>query len=146
MPKGDTHSKKHNKSKIVNYNSNSLKIPNENEGENIGEVVATLGGCRFTIKLVNDNTEIQALASRSFSHGPRKEIIKTKDYVIIQPGISKNQYFINHKYTELEVQKLYDLNHIGKPKKSVTIDESDIVDNIVEESQEDFNIDDIWNI
>ena len=146
MPKGDTHSKKHNKSKLVVYNSNTLIVPNENEGEHIGEVVATLGSCRFTVKIVNGNTEIQALASRSFSHGPRKENIKVKDYVIVQPGISKNQFYINHKYTELEVQKLYDLNHIGKPKKSVTIDETDIVDNIVNETQEELNFDDIWDI
>ena len=146
MPKGDTHVKKHNKGAKRIVISNDLKVPNENEGEMIGEIIGALGSCRFTVKVVNENIEVQALAPRSFSHGPNKEIIRIKDYVVIQPGISKNQFFINHKYTETEVQKLYDLKHIGKPKQSVTVDESDMFDEPVEEEQQDLTFDDVWDI
>jgi hypothetical protein len=146
MPKGDTHVKKHSKGGKRIYVSNDLKIPNESEGEMIGVIIGTLGSCRFSVGVVNENIEVQASAPRSFSAGPNKEIIKVKDYVIIQPGISKNQYFINHKYSEAEVQKLYDLKHIGKPKQSVTVDESDIIDEPNEEQGEELQLDDIWDI
>lgn len=148
MPKGDTHVKKHNKSKTVNRNINSidLKIPNNTEGEMIGEIIGAYGSCRFNVKLVNDNIEVQAMAPRSFSRGPNKETIRIKDYVVIQPGISRNQFYINHRYNEMEVKKLYDLNHIGKPKQSVTVDESDIFDEPQEEEQQDITFDDVWDI
>ena len=146
MPKGDTHVKKHNKGGKRIFISNDLKIPKESEGEMIGVIIGTLGSCRFSVGVVNENIEVQASAQRSFSAGPNKEIIKVKDYVVIQPGISKNQYYINHKYSETEVQKLYDLKYIGKPKQSATVDESDIIDEQVEEEAEELELDNIWDI
>ncbi len=148
MPKGDTHVKKHNKGKLISKNvNNDLKIPNESEGERIGEITGTLGNCRFNVKLLNDDIEVQASASRSFSHGPNKEIIRMKDYVVIQPGISRNQYHINHKYADNEIQKLYDLNHIGKPKQSITVDKTDIFeDHKEEEHPQEITFDDVWDI
>jgi len=146
MGKGDTHIKKHSKGGKRIFISNDLKIPNENEGEMIGVITGALGSCRFNVHIFNENIEVQASALRSFSAGPNKEIIKVKDYIVIQPGISKNQYFINHKYSEAEVQKLYDLNHIGKPKQSVTVDESDIFDYSEEPQGEELKLDDIWDI
>lgn len=146
MPKGDTHTKKHNKGdkRRFNFNSNDLKIPNKEEGEMIGEIIGTLGSCRFTVKIIDENIEIQATALRSFQKGPRKEVINTKDYVVVQSGISKDQYFINHKYNALEVEKLYAYGIIGKPKKSIIIDQEDVVE--VEESYQELSLDEIWDI
>ncbi len=146
MPKGDTHVKKHSKGANRNINSSDLKVPNENDGEIIGEIIGAYGSCRFNVKLVNDNIEVQATATRSFSHGPKKEIIKIKDYVVVQPGISKNQFFINHKYNDNEVKKLYDLGHIGKPTQSAVVDEADISNEPIVEESGELNLDDIWDI
>ena len=110
MTKGDTHIKKYNKQKRIIFNNN-LKIPNINDGEMIGQVISGLGSRRFLINIINDNYSINAAALRSFAAGPTKEIIRVQDYVIVQTGISKNQYFINHKYSDAEVIKLYDLNY-----------------------------------
>jgi hypothetical protein len=146
MPKGDTHIKKHNKDdkRKFNFNSNDLKIPDKDQGEMIGEIAGTLGSCRFNVKVVDENMEVQATALRSFQKGPRKEVISTKDYVIIQPGISKGQYFINHKYNQLEVEKLYSYGIIGKPKKSIVVEQIDVVE--IEEKVPELSLDDIWDI
>lgn len=146
MPKGDTHVKKHSKGANRTINSNDLKVPNESDGEIIGEIIGAYGSCRFNVQLVNDQVSVQAAATRSFSHGPKKEIIKIKDYVVVQPGISRGQYFIIHKYNENEVQKLYDLGHIGKPKQSAVVDETDITNEPVVEENTELNLDDIWDI
>ena len=145
MTKGDTHIKKYNKQKRIIFNNN-LKIPNINEGEMIGQIISGLGSRRFLINIINDNYSINASALRSFSAGPTKEIIKVKDYVIVQTGISKNQYFINHKYSDAEVIKLYDLNYISKPTQSSIIDKDDIFDNQVDNNVEELSLDDIWDI
>ena len=128
MPKGDTHVKKHDKRKF-NYSSYDLVTPKENEGECIELVTWTFGSCRFKVKLINDDEEVQATATRSFQKGPRKEFIKIGDYVIIQPGISRDQYFINNKYSDDEVRKLNSLGLLNaKPKNSNIINDLDIND------------------
>ena len=146
MPKGDTHVKKHNKvdKRRFNFNSTDLKVPNKDQGEVIGEVIGTLGSCRFKVKVLDENIEVQATALRSFQKGPRKEVINTKDYVMIQPGISKEQYFINHKYNQTEVEKLYGYGIIGKPKKSNVVEKVDVVE--IKEVEPELSLDDIWNI
>jgi len=146
MPKGDTHVKKHNKTdkRRFNFNSTDLKVPDKDQGEMIGEVTGTLGSCRFNVKVLDENIEIQATALRSFQKGPRKEVIATKDYVVVQSGISKDQYFINHKYNQVEVEKLYGYGIIGKPKKSTIVEQSDVVE--VEEEEPEVSLDQIWDI
>ena len=77
MPKGDTHVKKHNKTdkRRFNFNSTDLKIPDKDQGEMIGEITGTLGSCRFNVKALDENIEIQAMALRSFQKGPRKDCL-----------------------------------------------------------------------
>ena len=89
--------------------------------------------------------EVNASAQRSFKAGPKKEIIKVNDYVVVQPGISTGQYFINHLYSENDIVKLYEIGHIGKPNISKTIDESDVVEDVEEQCGE-LSLDDIWDI
>ena len=145
MPKGATHINKQELRK-QKYFSTDVKIPNENEGEVIGEVIGTLGCARFSIKILEDSKEVQASAQRSFKSGPRKEYIKIKDYVIVQPGISKNQYFINHLYSQADIEKLYDRRIIGKPKTSTVVENEDVEDNTdKQEPVEELTVDDIWN-
>jgi hypothetical protein len=146
MPKGDTHQKKHSKSdkKRFNFNSTDLKVPDKNQGEMIGEITGTLGSCRFNVKVVDENIEVQASALRSFQKGPRKEVLNVKDYVVIQPGISKDQYFINHKYNSTEVEKLYGHGIIGKPQKSVVVEQVDVIEE--EEPVQKLTLDEIWDI
>jgi hypothetical protein len=146
MPKGDTHVKKHNKGdkRRFNFNSNDLKVPDKDQGEMIGEIIGTLGSCRFNVKIFDENIEVQATALRSFQKGPRKEVILTKDYVVVQPGISKGQYFINHKYNQTEVEKLYGYGIIGKPKKSTIVEQIDVIE--FEETVPELSLDDIWDI
>ena len=146
MPKGDTHVKKHPKTdkRRFNFNSTDLKVPDKDQGEMICEVTGSLGSCRFKVKVVDENIEIQATALRSFQKGPRKEVIAIKDYVVVQSGISKDQYFINHKYNQVEVEKLYGYGIIGKPKKSTVVEQADVVE--VEEKEPEISLDEIWDI
>ena len=148
MPKGDTHVKKHNKTdkRRFNFNSTDLKVPNKDQGEMIGEITGTLGSCRFNVKVIDESIEIQATALRSFQKGPRKEVIAAKDYVVVQPGVSKDQYFINHKYNQLEIDKLYGYGIIGKPKKSIVVDQADVEEQDEKEKEPELTNDEIWNI
>ena len=143
MPKGDTHKKRHNKG--ISKISKDLKLPKAEDGERIGQVIKPFGSCRFGIKIIDDNLEVNASAQRSFKAGPKKEIIKVNDYVVVQPGISTGQYFINHLYSENDIVKLYEIGHIGKPNISKTIDESDVVEDVEEQCGE-LSLDDIWDI
>jgi len=143
MGKGDTHVKKHDKRKM-NYYSDELVIPNDSQGEFIGEIIGTLGDSRFTVKKLDDTIEIQATALGSFRKGPRKQFINPKDYVVVQPGVSKNQFYINHLYSPLDINKLFERGFIGKPKKST------IVESVDEEEEEqakeaDLTMEDIWD-
>ena len=144
MGKGDTHVKKHDKRKL-NFNSDEVKIPDESNGELIGEIIGTLGSARFSVKLIGENKEVQATALGSFQKGPRKQFINVKDYVLIQPGISKNQYLINHLYSKIDIEKMYERGIIGKPVKSTILDNSDIEPK-EEKPNEELNIEDIWDL
>jgi hypothetical protein len=68
------------------------------------------------------------------------------DYVKVQPGISKNQFFINHKYTKNDIDKLYSMGLIGKPKNDTSIEASDLVFESIpeEEGKQDLTLEDIW--
>jgi hypothetical protein len=113
MGKGDTHTKKHGqntKSKFIKY---ELEIANKSEGEFYAKVLGMLGGNR--IKVIDlKGCEIQATVRGNFYFGGKKENLNFSDadkkeyYVLIQPGISKNQYFLKHIYNETDIKKLYD--------------------------------------
>lgn len=141
--KGHTHQKRHSKKKEV---INELIFINENEGEFYAQIAKPLGSGQFNV-LDNEGRELRASITRSFCKGPSKEFVNIGDYVKVQPGISKNQFFINHKYSKNDVDKLYSLGHIGKPKNDNTIEESDLVfdQETNEESTEQLTMDDIWN-
>ncbi len=110
MGKGDTHKKKHNKSKYVKHD---LELANKNEGEFYAKVLGTLNGNRIKVKDIK-GTEYQVIIRGNFFNGTKKENINFSDperndfWVLIQLGISKNQYFLKHIYNDNDKQILYD--------------------------------------
>ena len=100
MGKGDTHTKKHTKSRFVKY---ELEIAKKDEGEFYAKVVGVLNGNR--IKVIDSNgIEYQVGIRGNFYFGTKKENLNFTDierheyWVLIQQGISKNQYFLKHIY------------------------------------------------
>jgi len=147
MPKGDTHKKKHvqiNKRAAL-YNSKELRKPKDEEGEQIGIIIKALGNCHFDVDLIKNNSVVRAVATGSFQKGPRKEIIGLNHYVIIQPGIEKDKFYINHKYTDDDIEKLHNLGYIDKPTKSKIIDKLDFEEIEIKE-EKNITHDDIWDI
>jgi hypothetical protein len=149
MPKGDTHKKKHEQinKRAALYNSKELKKPKDDEGEQIGIIVKPLGNCYFDVEIISDSNTVRAVALGTFQKGPRKEHLAINNYVIIQPGIEKGKYYINHKYTDDDIEKLHDLGYINKPTKSKVIDKLDFVEetDIIKE-EKNITLDDIWDI
>lgn len=150
MPKGDTHKKKHQKdnNKRIKFTSNELRTPKEEEGEIIGLVINTLGVCNFRVKNFDNDEEVTATITGTFRKGPRKEPIYIGNYVLLQTGISKNQYFIVHKYQETDIDKLHSYGILkGKSKKSVVVENTD-VDEILANTEDkvEVTLDDVWDI
>lgn len=146
MSRGSTHLKKHNKKKNQIKNENICIYPNSEYNEQIGEITGILGFCIFRISLINDKTEIQAKLKNSFVSGKNKEHIHIHDYVLVQPGISKNQYFIVHKYTKTDEKFLLLNGHIKK-LNSCSIEKDDIMDHEDEVKEvEEVSLDVIGNI
>jgi hypothetical protein len=148
MPKGDTHKKKHvqvNKRAAL-YNSKELKKPKDEEGEKIGIIIKVLGNCYFDVEVIIDSIIVRAVALGTFKKGPRKEMLSINNYVIIQPGIEKDKYYINHKYTEDDIGKLHDLGYIEKPTQSKVIDQSDFTEDVDFVKEPDITLDDIFEI
>lgn len=113
MGKGDTHTKKHGHSTKSKFTKYELEIANKSEGEFYAKVLGILGGNR--IKVIDlKGCELQATIRGNFYFGAKKENLNFIDadkkdyYVLIQPGISKNQYFLKHIYNETDIKKLYD--------------------------------------
>jgi hypothetical protein len=108
MPKVDTHTKKHVKSKNVKYD---LLIANKDDGEFYGKVLSTLGGNRIKV-LNNKKEEIQVSIRGNFSFGAKKENVNFPNsdrheyWILVQPGISKNQYFLKHIYNDNDINSL----------------------------------------
>ena len=140
--KGATHTKKHQQGRKITYVV-ELIVPDKEAGEFCGKITAALGLCRFTIMNLNNNEVIQASAPRSFRAGKKKEIINVDDIVLVQPGISKNQYFITHLYSSADITELNRQCIIGHIKKNNTI--SIEPETVEEEVSEPLALEDIWN-
>ena len=140
--KGSTHTKKHQQGKRITYTV-ELIVPDKEAGEFCGKVTTTLGLCRFNIMNLNTNETIQASAPRSFRAGKKKEIINVDDIVLVQPGISKNQYFITHLYSDDDIIELNRQCIIGHVKKDNII--STEAETVEEEAFEPMALEDIWD-
>ena len=110
MVKGDTHKKKHNKTMYIKY---ELEIAKKNEGEFYAKVQCILNGNRIQVKDMNDNV-YQVIIRGNMYFGSKKENLRFLDpdrndyWVLIQLGVSKNQYLLKHIYNEADRKKLYD--------------------------------------
>jgi len=110
MGKGDTHKKKHSK---TNYVKHDLELAKKNEGEFYAKVIGVLNGNRIKVKDIKDN-EFQVIIRGNFFYGAKKENTNFLDadrndyWVLVQLGISKDQYFLKHIYNDTHKQTLYD--------------------------------------
>jgi hypothetical protein len=115
MGKGDTHTKKHTKSKFVKY---ELEIAKKDEGDFYAKVHGVLNGNRINVKDINDE-EFQVIIRGNFYFGKKKENLNFVDpdrneyWVLIQLGISKNQYFLKHIYNDNDCKKLQDRGELS---------------------------------
>jgi len=116
MGKGDTHTKRHTKSRFVKY---ELEIAKKDEGEFYAKVVAVLNGNR--IKVIDSNgIEYQVGIRGNFYFGSKKENLNFADierheyWVLIQPGISRDQYFLKHIYSDSDQIKLQDRGELNQ--------------------------------
>jgi hypothetical protein len=115
MGKGDTHKKKHSKNHFVKHD---LVIANKNEGEFYARVMNILNGNRLKVK-DNKGDEIQVGIRGNFFYGSKKENLNFPDmdrheyWVLVQPGISKNQYFLKHIYNDSDREKLQDKGELS---------------------------------
>lgn len=141
--KGSTHTKKHQQSTKVKYTV-ELVLANTSEQEFYGKVTAPLGSSRFSILNISNNETIQASAPRSFRASYKKEIISVGDTVLIQPGISKNQYFITHLYNANDILELHRQCLLEYNKKSDIVISSK-PETVEEEPTEPLALEDIWN-
>jgi hypothetical protein len=142
--KGHTHQTRHNKNK-GNHVQDELILAKDSEKEFYGKIIKIIGSGQFNV-IDNEGREVRANITRSFMKGPAKEFINMDDYVKVQPGISKNQFFINHKYNKNDIDKLYSLGLIGKPKNDTSIEASDLIFEAPaeEEGKQELTLEDIW--
>jgi hypothetical protein len=133
MGKGDTHKKKHSKNHFVKHD---LVIANKNEGEFYARVMSILNGNRLKVK-DNKGDEIQVGIRGNFFYGSKKENLNFPDmdrheyWVLVQPGISKNQYFLKHIYNDSDREKLQDRGELSY--NNVQFNTIEVVNNEVEE-------------
>lgn len=110
MGKGDTHIKKHSKTKYVKHD---LELAKKDEGDFYAKVLGILNGNRIKVKDVKGD-EYQVIIRGNFYFGSKKENTNFPDpdrndyWVLIQLGISKGQYFLKHIYNDTDKQTLYD--------------------------------------
>jgi len=115
MGKGDTHKKKHTKTKFIKYD---LELAKKDEGEFYAKVIRVLSGNRILVKNIKDE-ELQVIIRGNFFYGAKKENINFSDperndyWVLIQPGISVNQYLLKHIYNDNDKQILYDRGELS---------------------------------
>ena len=145
MPKGDTHKKKHSKKTFI---KNELVLANKDAGEFYGKVVGILNGDRIKIKDIKEN-ELQVIIRGNFFYGNKKENINFIDsdrndyWVLIQPGITKNQYFLKHIYNEDDKHKLYERGDLTLTSNSINTIEINNNNNIIIENNNDDWLDNI---
>jgi translation initiation factor IF-1 len=140
--KGHTHQKRHNKrdNEIV---VNEIIFAKDSDGEFYAKVAKPLGSGQFNV-VDNEGREVRASITKSFMKGPKRELINVDDVVKIQPGISKNQFFINHKYSKSDEIKLSSLGLIGKSKNDTSVEASDLIFEL-EEQNTNLTLEDIWD-
>ena len=133
MGKGDTHKKKHSKNHFVKHD---LVIANKDDGEFYARVMSILNGNRLKVK-DNKGDEIQVGIRGNFFYGSKKENLNFPDmdrheyWVLVQPGISKNQYFLKHIYNDSDREKLQDRGELSY--NNVQFNTIEAVNNEVEE-------------
>jgi hypothetical protein len=110
MGKGDTHTKKHNKTRYVKHD---LELAKKDEGDFYAKVLGVLNGNRIRVKDIKGD-EFQVIIRGNFFYGAKKENTNFLDperndyWVLVQMGISKGQYFLKHIYNDTDKQILYD--------------------------------------
>lgn len=105
--KGATHQKKHGKKQSTKFCAKfELVLPDKNEETELYVVDRAYGNGVFQVLKIDTNDSIKASITRSFKKGPTKEIISVGDTVLVQPGISTNQYFIIHRYSVSDIKEL----------------------------------------
>lgn len=115
MGKGDTHIKKHTKSKIVKYD---LELAKKDEGDFYAQVLGVLSGNRIKVKDIKGE-EFQVIIRGNYHYGSTKENVNFIDpdrndyWILVQHGISKNQYFLKHIYNETDKKILYDKGELS---------------------------------
>jgi hypothetical protein len=109
MGKGDTHVKKHSKTKFIKQD---LVLANKNEGDFYARVLGILNGNRIRVKDIKGD-EFQIIIRGNFFFGSKKENTNFVDpdrndyWVLVQLGISKGQYFLKHIYNNSDKDILY---------------------------------------
>jgi len=133
MGKGDTHIKKHNKTKFVKYD---LELAKKDEGDFYAKVTGILNGNRIKVKDIKGD-EHQVIIRGNFYYGAKKENINFLDperndyWVLVQLGISKGQYFLKHIYNDKDKQILYDrgeLTEVSTQNNTLQITNEHIID------------------
>jgi hypothetical protein len=140
MGKGDTHTKKHTKSRFIKY---ELEFANKEEGEFYAKVIGLLGGNRLKVKnIIGD--EFQVIVRGNFYFGSKKENLNFPDadrceyWVLVQPGISKGQYFLKHIYNDSDKVKLYERGELSNNSSNINTIE------IIHDSPEEEPMNDDW--
>lgn len=135
MGKGDTHTKKHSKTRYVKYD---LELAKKSEGDFYAKVLGVLNGNRIKVKDIRDN-EYQIIIRGNFFYGAKKENTYFLDsdrndyWVLVQQGITKGQYFLKHIYTDADKQILYDrgeLTEVSTQNNTLQITNDNETDNI----------------
>lgn len=141
MGKGDTHTKKYSKSKFVKHD---LELAKKNEGDFYAKVISVLNGNRIRVKDIKGD-EYQIIIRGNFYYGAKKENInfvnsERNDYwVLVQLGISKDQYFLKHIYNENDKQTLYERGELTEVSTQNNIlqinNQNDIDANIIQNNE-----------
>ena len=125
MPKNNK--KKTNRKRTGEGSARQLITADESEGSYYGTVTASLGSCRFRIKKLSDETEIQASIPGRMKKGRNRQRIAVGDMVIIELhecNSIREEYSIVYKYKPTEVTKL---RKLGKLKVLTTEKETEAI-------------------
>ena len=139
MPKGDTHKKKHTKSRFIKH---ELEIAKKNEGEFYAKVISILGGNRIKVVDIKGD-EFQIIIRGNFFFGAKKENLNFPDadrneyWILVQPGISKDQFFLKHIYNDNDKIKLKDRGELANTNTQINTIE--ILNNNISENDSDNN-------
>jgi translation initiation factor IF-1 len=99
---GKTHMKKHNKN---HTGSKSKELVFADETEEYGEVITSLGNCRFEVKLFSTGETFNCPLRGKRKSGRTKQFIGKDDVVLLLPDIGSG-YIIDSKYSPEDVMRL----------------------------------------